>query len=311
MTPEPSLADRGTEHDTPPITSLDDFRQSAENLARVRSINPKGFHSIAYQVWGEDTDERPVVCVHGLTRHAGDFEAFSQALCRSRKVICPDLVGRGASDWLPDASDYHVPQYNCDLTAVMAATGCREVDWVGTSLGGLCGIMMAGLPNSPIRRLVINDVAPEVPMDALRRVSKYLSEPLQFENVDAVEMHLREVYAGFGPMCDEDWREMALTSVYCGEEGYYAPHFDPGIGQNFRRYWLLYHFNIWSYWKRITCPILIIRGAESDFLTGDLLKRMLEFQTDATVHEVPGVGHTPVMDHPDLIAITLAWLNGS
>ncbi|NIV20596.1 MAG: alpha/beta fold hydrolase, partial [Gammaproteobacteria bacterium] len=111
--------------------------EPARTLA-VRAINPKGFHMIACDVRGPETARRPIVCVHGLTRHRGDFEPLARALAGERRVVCPDLAGRGESDWLPDPSDYHVAQYNCDLTIVMAATCRGEVDWIGTSLGGLC-----------------------------------------------------------------------------------------------------------------------------------------------------------------------------
>lgn len=294
-----------------PHRSLDQSRRSADSLADVRAINPKGFHTVACHLWGHSRALRPVICVHGLTRHSGDFDELATALAKNRRVVCPDLVGRGASDWLPDPGGYHVPQYNCDLTTVLAATECPEVDWIGTSLGGLCGIVMAGMPNTPIRRLVINDVAPEVPLAALRRVSAYLSEPLSFPDYEAVEAHLREVYAGFGPMSDSDWRDMARTDVYRGDDGLYAPHFDPGIGANFRRYWLLHRFNVWSYWKSISCPIMIIRGTESDFLTPELLGRMIEHQPDAQVHEVRGVGHAPILNSETLIAPIQAWLDSA
>ncbi|WP_295315284.1 alpha/beta hydrolase [Roseobacter sp.] len=311
MSPDDGTAGRTPRAPAAPDWSLEEFRQSAQNLIRVRSINPRGFHTIACQVQGRDTGLSPVICVHGLTRHGGDFEQLARMLADRRRVICPDLVGRGASDWLPDASDYHIAQYNCDLTAVMAATGCDGVDWVGTSLGGLCGIMMAGMPGSPIRRLIVNDVAPEVPVAALRRVSAYLSEPLRFAGYADVEPHIREVYQGFGPMNDADWQEMARTSVYRDANGAYAPHFDPGLGENFRRYWLLYHFNLWSYWKRITCPVMIIRGTGSDFLTPGLLAQMLEHQPGAQVLELDGVGHTPVTNHPSVSGPVRDWLDAT
>lgn len=302
-------AAQGTGDPPPDGWSLAEFRQTADNLGSVRSINPKGFHRIAYHSWGAESEARAAICVHGLTRHGGDFDPLAQVLARRQRVICPDLVGRGASDWLPDASDYHVPQYNCDLVTLMAATGCTEADWIGTSLGGLCGIMLAGMPNTPIRRLIINDVAPEVPLPALRRVSTYLSTRLRFADFDEANAHLRQVYAGFGPMNDDDWHHMARTSVYRDKDGSYAPHFDPDIGANFRNYWLTYRFNLWSYWRKITCPILIIRGSNSDFLTPELLDRMRQYQPSACVHECDGVGHTPTLNCPEQIEPIRAWLN--
>ena len=309
MTASAISSQSGKGRSTGPDWSLDEVRRDAGNLGFVRSINPGGFHKVAYHSWGADRGRRPVICVHGLSRHGGDFDPLAERLAGSRRLICPDLVGRGASDWLPDANDYHVAQYNCDLTTLISATGCTEVDWIGTSLGGLCGIVMAGLPNTPIRRLVVNDVAPEVPVAALRRVSDYLTGPQRFADYAAVETHLRRVHAAFGPMTDDDWRHMAHTSVYLGDDGLYAPHFDPDIAVNFRHYWRLVRLDVWNYWKRITCPILIIRGAESDFLTADLLARMIADQPEASVIEIDGVGHTPTLNTADQIDAIGAWLD--
>ena len=200
-------------------------RRSADTTRRgFMAINPRGFHRIAYREWECPGDPSAVVCVHGLTRHAEDFVPLASRLAGERRVIAPDLAGRGDSDWLPDPSDYHVPRFNCDLAALIARSDCGSVDFVGTSLGGLCGIVMAGLQNSPIRRLVVNDIAPEVPIGALRRVSRYLSDPRTFADLAEVEAELRSAYGGFAPMSDDDWAHVALTSARPGDDGTLTMH---------------------------------------------------------------------------------------
>jgi pimeloyl-ACP methyl ester carboxylesterase len=273
----------------------------------VRSLGRHGFHRVAYREWGHASQET-VMCVHGLTRNNRDFDPLAAALSTRFHVVCPDLVGRGASDWLTDPSDYHLAQYNIDLTVLCARFGLEQVDWVGTSLGALCGMSLAGIENSPIRRLVVNDIAPDVPMAAIRRVSRYLSVRYRFQNLEEVEAHLRETYEGFGPMADADWRRMARTSAVTAEDGGLRLRFDPEVGRNFRNYWLLTHFHLWKFWDRIRCPILILRGTNSDFLTDPLLEQMVRRQPEAKVIEFNGIGHVPTLNVPEQIDPVVAWL---
>lgn len=272
----------------------------------VRSIGRLGYHRIAYRDWGDPA--APVVfCVHGLSRNSRDFDPLASELSASRRVVCPDLVGRGKSDWLADPSDYHLIQYNLDMTVLAARIGVERFDWIGTSLGGLMGIALAGIPGSPIRRLVVNDIAPEVPTSALRRLALYLGVDRTFPDLEAVEAHLRETLAPFGPMTATDWRRMAETGVMKVRQGYRLAY-DPGIAQNFRRFWLPLNANLWRYWDKITCPVLILRGAESDFLTTLLLDRMTRRLPHVDVVEFEGVGHTPTLNAPNQIAPVVEWL---
>lgn len=280
----------------------------APRHATVRSIGRHGFHNIAYLDWGDPAAAEIVFCVHGLSRNSHDFDPLARVLAARRRVICPDLAGRGRSDWLEDPSDYHLLQYNLDLTVLAARIGAESFDWIGTSLGGLMGIALAGIPNSPIRRLVINDVAPEIPAQALRRLALYLGEDRLFPDLEALESHLRESLAPFGPMTDADWRRMAETSSTSTKQGYRLAY-DPGIAQNFRRYWLLIHANLWRYWDHIRCPVLILRGTASDFLPPFLLERMLRRLPHAEVIEFEGVGHTPTLNAPVQIDPIDEWLN--
>lgn len=282
--------------------------ESSPRESRVRSIGRHGFHHIAYRDWGDLTAPKTVFCVHGLTRNSHDFDPLARRLAVDRRVVCPDLVGRGRSDWLPDPADYHLVQYNVDLTALAARVGTERFDWIGTSLGGMMGIAFAGLPHSPICRLVINDIAPEVPLSALWRVSEYMREDRRFPNLAEVESHLRATLAPFGPMTDADWRRMARTSAIETDTGLRLA-FDPGISRNARRISLLIHFNLWRYWDRITCPVLILRGTESDFLTPELLDSMCRRLPHAEVIEFDGIGHAPTLNAPEQIDMVQHWLD--
>ena len=276
--------------------------------SRIRSVGRHGFHHIAYRDRGEATAAATTFCVHGLTRNSHDFDALARRLAKDRRVVCPDLAGRGRSDWLADPDDYHLAQYNVDLTVLAARIGAESFDWIGTSLGGMMGIAFAGVPNSPVRRLVVNDIAPEVPLSALWRVAKYMHKDRRFADLAEVEAHLRDILAPFGPMTDDDWRRMARTSATETESGYRLA-FDPGISRNARRTSLLIHFNLWRDWERIACPVLILRGAESDFLTPALLARMRRRLPHAEVVEFEGVGHAPTLNAAAQIDIVQNWLD--
>lgn len=282
----------------------------------VSSISSKGFHKLFYQEWGQTKKTGvkegsvPAICLHGLTRNSHDFDAFANVLSASRRVICPDTVGRGYSDWLRSHEDYNLPQYNLDVAVIAAHARVVEYDIVGTSLGGLMGIILASMDRSPVRRLVINDIAPEIPMWALQRLSHYLGKNPLFENIDAVEEYIREKYAPFKPMTDNDWEKMAIHSSFETEEGFRLAY-DPSIAENYRRYWLLMYFNIWEYWEAITCPVLVVRGSESDFLTEGLLERMKRTLPHIDVIEFDGVGHTPSLNSAEQVDPIVDWLNKS
>lgn len=278
-----------------------------DRMGGVRCISRHGFHRVSYRDWGRADARDRALCVHGLTRNARDFDPLAARLSETHRVICPDLAGRGESDWLKDKSDYHLLQYNMDMTVLAAKAGLDGFDWIGTSLGALMGIALAGIENSPIRRLVVNDVAPEIPFAALSRITSYTGSNLLFEDLGGVEAHLRETLAPFGPMTDADWARMARGSVLKAEGGY-VMHHDPGIMQNFQRYGMFMHFSLWKYWDRIKCPVLILRGTESDFLTESLLAKMVERLPSADVVEFRSIGHTPTLNAPSQIDPILDWL---
>ena len=182
-------------------------------LHHVKCLSPAGFHRMAYAEWGAPDNPRVLVCVHGLTRVGRDFDRLARALASRYRVVCPDVVGRGRSEWLRDPNYYVIPQYIADLSALIARLGVEEVDWVGTSMGGLIGIMVAGQAEAPIRRLVINDVGPRLDAAAIARIGTYLGAPVSFASVDEAIDYVSVVAAPFGVKKREDWRELVEPTV--------------------------------------------------------------------------------------------------
>jgi pimeloyl-ACP methyl ester carboxylesterase len=252
-----------------------------------------------------------VLCVHGLTRNGRDFDHLATALVKDgRRVVCPDLPGRGQSERLQDSSDYALPQYCGDMTVLMAALGAAEFDWVGTSLGGLIGIVLAALPGNPIRRIVINDIGPYLPWAGLARLGANLNEaPKSFETIEAAELYYRRVLAPFGQMEAEDWRHLTVHSVqWNAEKQHFETLCDPNIAHAFRNPWH-YSVDLWKYWDAIRVPILIIRGQQSDLLPETVLADMLRRNSNATAHTVEGCGHAPALIAQGQIEIIEAFLN--
>lgn len=279
-----------------------------DRSSHILGLSRSGFHEIAYVEWGPAEADHVVFCVHGLTRQGRDFDYLAAELASSgRRVVCPDLVGRGRSGWLRDPADYTVLQYCADMNALIAHTGAKTIDWVGTSLGGLIGMVLAGIPGSPIQRLVINDIGPVVPINALQRVGRYVAEmPETFETLDHAERYLRQVLAPFGNVADEHWRHLTQHSVR-REQEHYLTLCDPAILQALRAP-ANPGTHLWAYWAAIDHPILVIRGRDSDFLPSYLSNEMARRNPHAIVHAVPGCGHAPTLMPPDQIEAVIAFL---
>ena len=281
----------------------------APRLRHLASRSPSGFHSIAYAEWGDPASPRVALCVHGLTRQGRDFDPVALALAqRGYRVVCPDLPGRGRSGWLSDPEDYVLPQYVNDMTVMLARTGAEEVDWVGTSLGGLIGIQLAAMRNAPIRRMVINDVGPFLSWQALGRLGAYVQRmPRSFSNFHAAEAYFREILAPYGQLGDTEWFHLATHSIQREAEGRYRLLIDPDISRAFRPV-MFFNVSMWQQWDAIRCPVLVLRGEHSDLLTRDVAQSMKQRGPRAKLVEFPECGHAPaLMDHRQ-IGTVVDWL---
>ncbi|MBR0683810.1 alpha/beta hydrolase [Roseomonas eburnea] len=270
----------------------------------VRWLSPAGFFTMRWWEWGP-ADGAPVVCVHGLTRTGRDFDTLAEALGKAgRRVICPDLPGRGASDWLPDPMLYQPPVYVTALSHLLARIG-GPVDWVGTSLGGICGMAIAATPGHPIRRMVLNDIGAFVPQEAMARIREYIGNEPVFRDIPTLEAHLRVVHAPFGKLSDAEWRHLAETSARPAKDGV-ALHYDPAIAAPIRAQ-EAQALDLQGLWGRVTIPVLLIRGAESDLLLRETATAMAEAE-HVRLAEIPGAGHAPALMDPAQIALVAEFL---
>ena len=262
---------------------------------------------LAYLDWGEQGAPRTVVCVHGLTRNAHDFDVLAAALAaRDCRVVAIDVAGRGCSGWLADPSRYVVPVYAAHLTRFLDLLGLRGVDWIGTSMGGLIGMALAAGDTPPMTRLVVNDIGPFVADATLAQIRGYLGLDLVFKGMAELEAHLRLIHASFGQLTDAQWRALALHSSRATPEGLRL-HYDPAIREPFIAA-AEGNIDLWQLWDRIRCPTLVLHGAESVLLTGDVLDQMRQRGPAIEVVTFAGVGHAPALMSADQIAVIERWL---
>ena len=273
----------------------------------VQCAGAHGLHRMAYTEWGDKANPRVLMCVHGLTRNGRDFDFLAEALAADYRVVCPDVVGRGRSDWLPVKTDYGFPQYVADMITLIARLDVEEVHWVGTSMGGLIGMLIASLPGAPITRMVLNDVGPKITAASIRRIAEYVGEAPVFADLDAAEAYIREISAPFGPLTDAQWRHLTTHAVKPAEGGL-AMVYDPGIGEPFRNAPLSMDIDLWATYDAIKCPTLVIRGADSDLLLHETAVQMAARGPRAQLVEVPGVGHAPMLLDATQIEIVSTFL---
>jgi pimeloyl-ACP methyl ester carboxylesterase len=275
----------------------------------VLGLSAGGFHRMHYYEWGEAANPRVLICVHGLTRNGRDFDYLAQALEGDFRVICPDVVGRGQSDWLQVKAEYGYVQYMSDMTALIArVTGesPREIYWLGTSMGGLLGIIIASLPRNPIRKLVVNDAGMLVPKVALERLKLYVGNDLRFPSLEALEKHVRQISAPFGALTDEQWRHLNVHGGKQHPDGTWGFRYDPGIAMVLQGD--LQDIDISKQWDAITCPTLLLRGAESDVLTRDTATAMTQRGPKAKLVEFPAIGHAPMLMTDEQVRVVREFL---
>jgi pimeloyl-ACP methyl ester carboxylesterase len=274
----------------------------------VQCISPRGLHRVAYLEWGDARNRDVLVCVHGLTRCARDFDDLARALCGRFRVVCPDIVGRGDSDRLADPMLYTTPQYVSDMVALIARLDVESVSWVGTSMGGLIGMGLAAQTGSPIKRLVLNDAGAVFTKASLERIASYLGKAPAFPSIEKATDYVRAVCAPFGRHSDAQWRFLTEIWLRKDEDGIYRAHYDPRIAEPFRATLPSKDLELWPLYDAIRCPTLVIRGAESDLLSRNTAEEMARRGPKARVVEIPGVGHAPTLMHADQISIVRDFL---
>ncbi|HEX9183662.1 MAG TPA: alpha/beta hydrolase [Burkholderiales bacterium] len=275
---------------------------------RVQCASPAGLHRIAYYEWGRADNPRVLLCVHGLGRCARDFDNLARALSAHYRVVCPDVVGRGDSDWLANPMLYGVPQYVADMVTLIARLDVEQVHWVGTSMGGLIGMALAAQKETPITRLVLNEAGPVISRVSLERIATYFGKVPPLQSFEAAEQLVRLVSAPFGRHTDAEWRFLTEVVVRKTADGAWRMHYDPRIAEPFRQLITDKDVETWPVYDAVRCPTLLIRGAQSDLLSRETAEQMTQRGPKATLVELPGIGHAPTLLHDDQIALVREFL---
>ena len=274
-------------------------------LHHVQCLTARGLHRMAYWEWGDAANPHVLVCVHGLSRQGRDFDTLAQSLAADYRVICPDVVGRGQSDALADSMAYQFPTYVADMVTLLARLDVESVDWVGTSMGGVIGMLLASLPGSPVRRLVLNDISPQVQVAAIARIAGYLGVAQHWASLDEAADALLAISRGFGPHTREQW--LALTRPMLKPDGDgFKLHYDMNIALPVRAVTpesaAAGEALLWYAYDHVTCPTLLLRGADSDLLNREIALAMTQRGPKARLVEFSGIGHAPTLIAPDQTA---------
>jgi pimeloyl-ACP methyl ester carboxylesterase len=293
-------------------------------LNYVSCADPHGGHRMAYWAWGDPQAAHLMVCAHGLSRQGRDFDVLAQALLarsdHALRVVCPDVVGRGRSDWLKDPMGYQVPSYAGDMLALFAQlqgqAPVRTLDWLGTSMGGLIGMVICGsrdLPvPAPVRKLVLNDVGPVIQWQALQRIGTYLGNTGRFESLEQAADAMWAISTGFGPHTPEQWLALSSAMVKPLPEGGFTLHYDPAIVVPFREVTEQSAAQgqavLWELYDHIEAQTLITRGANSDLLARDTALAMTQRGPRASLVEFEGVGHAPMFVAGDQVDAVTSFI---
>ena len=291
------------------ISTREHKMNTKPRLSSVQCLSPAGLHRMSYWEWGQADNPKVLICVHGLTRVGRDFDDLALSLQSEYRILCPDVVGRGQSDWLSAPQYYQVPQYVSDMVTLIARANAKEVHWVGTSMGGLIGMGLAALPNNPITRLVLNDVGPVLKAVALARIAQYVGAPPKFTDFAQAEAYIRQISAQFNLSSDAQWRQFTEKVVKKEGEGYRL-HYDPSISVPFASYDLSKDNTLWEIYDAIRCPTLVVRGERSDLLDVSTWEAMAQRGPRAQLVSIPQVGHAPMLMDEDQIRPVKQFLMG-
>jgi pimeloyl-ACP methyl ester carboxylesterase len=270
------------------------------------ALGPHGFHRVAYTEWGDEKNPDVVMCVHGLTRNGRDFDFLARGLEKDFRVICPDVAGRGQSEWLTHKEDYTYPLYVADMAALIARLNVEAVNWVGTSMGGLIGMFIASQPNTPIKKLVLNDAGAFIPKSSLERIGAYVGADPAFDSVEALEQTMRVISAPFGPLTDAQWRHLAVHMAIKKADGKIHFNYDPDISIPFKQ--AQQDMSLWPIWNNVSCPVLITRGVNSDLLLLDTVEKMKQGKANVQSAEIANTGHAPMLMDDAQIELVRAFL---
>ncbi|MCD6035605.1 MAG: alpha/beta hydrolase [Rickettsiales bacterium] len=283
---------------------------------RLCSINipdasPRGFHGLSYVEWGYATNSHVLVCVHGLTRNARDFDYIARVLSQHYRVICIDVPGRGKSDWLSDPMLYNYTTYVADTLYLLKTLGLERVHWLGTSMGGIIGMMIAATQPTLIERMILNDIGAVIPGKALTRIRKYANITPAFKTRAEAEAQLRIKLSPFGIREEEHWRHILTHSIIDQSDGTYIFAYDPAVSQAFfslSEDGSIPDVEMWPIWEHVNCPTLIVRGEKSDTLLAETVLEMQARKPGTAAITFPNIGHAPALLEASQIEPLKEWL---
>ena len=292
------------------------------SLHSVDCPETEGSHRMAYWSWGDPAAPHVVVCAHGLSRQGRDFDVLAAALVAAAggaiRVVCPDVVGRGQSDWLKNPALYQIPNYAMDMLVLLAALKPQQLDWVGTSMGGLIGAVVCGQPGLPlpvpVRRLVLNDVGPVIQWEAIQRIGQYLGDAPRFASLEQAAEAMWAISSSFGPHTPAQWLELSrhMVKPVNDAQGGVTLHYDPAIAVPFRTITQesaqAGEAMVWQLYDNIKARTLLVRGAQSDLLSADTTAQMLQRGPKPQLVEFAGVGHAPTLIAPDQVKAVVDFL---
>lgn len=266
-------------------------------------------YKMNYTQWGDLNNPNVLICVHGLTRNCRDFDYLAKVLSKDYLVICPDVVGRGKSDRLSRPENYDFPLYCWNLLILINKLNLTNINWLGTSLGGIIGMMMASWENSPIKKLILNDVGAWIAKEEIQKIADYLAlENPRFSTFNEGLVYLKKVHQQFGNLTAEMWEHLAKYSLNLTVKGDYILHYDPNIALIFKQEEQIKDVNLWIFWEKITCPVLLLHGEESRILTTETMEKMQEIKPNMQVINWSNCGHAPSLMIPEQIEIIKSWL---
>ena len=278
----------------------------------VQCISPSGLHRMAYKEWGDVNNPRVLLCVHGVSRVSDDFDAMAQELSSQYRVVCPDVAGRGRSDWLRDPQYYQLPQYVSDMVTLLARLNADKVDYVGTSMGGLIALGLASLTGNPINKLVLNDIGPEINAAALVRIGAYLGQPVRFSSAQEACAYIRTISQPFGEHTEEQWHKLCMDVLRQDKDGSWIRHYDLTLARSIQtttpELAQAGQAMLWAAYDAVSCPTLLLRGEQSDLLSAETAQQMTQRGPRASLLEFAGVGHAPTLVQAEQIAAVREFL---
>lgn len=279
-------------------------------------LSPEGFHPLCYGEWGKQNEGSGVLCVHGLTRNKSDFSYLAESLKQDFHVTALDVVGRGESAYFQNPQYYSYQQYLSDIYTLVARLRWENIYWIGSSMGGLLGMIMASLPNSPVKALILNDIGPFIPKETAEKIRQYAGTKVNFSTLEEGKEFLKQRYGGFGIEHPEHWEHFFHHSLVKDQDGSYTLAYDPQVSNVIADQATSIpslqdaagNFLFWHYWHHVKCPVLLIRGESSDVLPYSVIEKMQSMGPKFELVEIKNAGHAPALMEKEHIDIIHRWL---